>query len=58
MQSVTKDSFTHARRYSFISIGKYFLISETYTRTSIEINLRMPHNWNKNTTSMPFFYPV
>jgi len=56
MQSVTKDSFTLARRYSFISKGKYFLISETYT--SIEINLWMPHNWNKNTTSMPFFYPV
>jgi len=60
MQSVKKDSFTHARRYSFISKRKYFLVSETYEyiRTSMEITLWMPHNWNKNKTSMPFFYPV
>jgi chorismate-pyruvate lyase len=37
MQSVTKDSFTYARRYNFISKRKYFLVSETFS--SIEITL-------------------
>jgi len=46
MQSVTKDSFTNARRYSLNSESKYFLVSETFT--SIEITLWMPYNWNTN----------
>jgi hypothetical protein len=46
MQSVTKDSFTHAKRYSLNSESKYFLVSKTFT--SVEITLWMPYNWNTN----------